>query len=98
MAIPVGYEEVTATTGAAIGLTAATISTLAATYPDLWVLINNTAYPAAYLFYGTPTAATIQQLAVGDSMQIKGVQLMRAFLAIGIGGSAKYAVNYFSGE
>jgi hypothetical protein len=98
MAIPVGYEEVTATTGAAIGLTAATITTLAAQYPDLWVIIKNTAYPAAYLWYGTPTSATIQQMAVGDSITMKGVDLMRAFLAIGIGGSAKYAVNYFSGE
>jgi hypothetical protein len=98
MAKPVGYEEVTATSAAAIGLTAATISTLEASYPDLWVLIKNTAYPLAYLWYGTPTSGTIQQMAVGDVLVIKGVQMMRAFLGIGIGGSAKYSVNYFSGE
>ena len=98
MAIPVGYEEVTATTGAAIGLTAATINTLAAAYPDLWVVIKNTTYPMAYLWYGTPTGSTVQQMAVGDIIVMKGVDMMRAFLGIGIGGSAKYAVNYFSGE
>jgi len=101
MAIPVGYEEVTATAASAIGLTAATITTLATNYPDLWVMVQNsplTSYPAAYLFYGTPTAATFSQLAAGDTMKIKGVDLLRAFLAIGNGGSAKLAVHYFSGE
>ena len=101
MAIPIGYEEVTATSATAIGLTAATITTLAAANPDMWALIYNsnlTAYPAAYLFYGTPTANTFSQIAVGDSLQIKGVQMLKAFLAIGIGGSAKLAVHYFAGE
>ena len=101
MAKPIGYEEVTATAAAAIGLTTATVDTLAAANPDIWALIYNsnlTTYPAAWLMYGTPTAATFQQMAAGDSIQIKGVQMLKAFLAIGVGGSAKLAVNYFSGE
>ena len=101
MAIPIGYEEVTVTSAAAIGLTASKIDTLAAANPDVWALIYNsnlTTYPVAWVMYGTPVAGTFQQMAAGDSIQIKGVQMLKAFLAIGIGGSAKLAVNYFSGE
>jgi hypothetical protein len=93
----VGYEEVSATTGAAIGLTAATITTLS-TYPDLWVMIQCQTYPVAYLFYGTPTGSTVQQIAVGDGITFNGVNLMRSFSAIGVGGTAKLAVTYFSGH
>jgi hypothetical protein len=94
----VGYEELTATTGTAIGLTVATINSLSATYPDLWVIVQCQTYPAAYLWYGTPTSATVQQIATGDSIQFAGTALMKSFKAIGIGGSAKLAVNYFSGK
>lgn len=98
MAKPVGYEEVTATTLTAVGLTAATIDALEAKYSDLWVLIVNTAFPLAFSWYGTPTSATVQQLAVKDQLEIRGSQMMRTFKGIGIGGSAIYAVNYFSGR
>jgi hypothetical protein len=94
---PVGYEEVSATTGTAIGLTAATVNALAAVYPNLFVVIVNTAYPIAYLWYGTPTSGTVQQMAVGGVLQFRGTDMLLAFKGIGIGGTAKYAVNYFDG-
>lgn len=94
----VGYEELSPSTSTAVGLTAATITTLAENYPDLWVIVQCQTYPVAYLWYGTPTSGTYQLLQVGDTVKFEGVYLMRSFKAIGVGGTAHLAVTYFSGR
>ncbi len=92
--VPVDYAEVTATAVTAIGLTAAKVNTIS---PKGMVRIMVTAFPIAEREDGgTPTAATVQQFQVGDLIYLNSIQAMLNFKAIGIGGTAVLAVQYYS--
>lgn len=88
-----GYEEISATTTTAIGLTAANINN--AGY-DGKAIVQVTAYPAATSVHGTaPTSATVKQFSTGDEIKLFGYAEMSQFLAIGIGGTSVLAAQYY---
>jgi hypothetical protein len=88
-----GYEEVSATSSAAIGLTTACIT---AAGEDGKALILVSDYPLATSIHGTdPTSGTVKQIPVGDSFVLLGKLEMTKFRGIGIGGTSVCAVQYY---
>ncbi len=88
----IGYEEISATSATAIGLTAAKITSI---LPKGQVRIQVSAYPVAFrIDGGVPTGSTIQQLAVGSVLYLDDISEMKNFLSIGVGGTAVLAVDY----
>ncbi len=88
----IDYEEISATAGAAIGLTVAKINKI---LPKGRVKIYATAFPVAFrVDGGTPTGATVQQLQVGADLYLDSITEMEKFSAIGVGGTSVLAVDY----
>ena len=94
--VPVAYEEIAVTAAAAVGLTEATLDSLAANNTELAARILVCDYPIAWLEHGgTPTAATKQQAGSGSYILLYSLAAMRKFLAIGLSSTAYLAVQYF---
>lgn len=94
----VGYEEVACTSSAANTLTAATITSLKASYSDLWATVQVADYPVAYRTDGTaPTSSTKKTAPIGTVIWLESLSDLTGFKAIGVGGTANLAVTYYSG-
>ena len=93
---PIGYQEITAGTGAAVTLGTANIASVTNATSAGMARVYCSAYPVAFREDGTaPTSATIQTLAVGSFLYLHSITEMQNFQAIGLGGSAVLAVQYF---
>ena len=98
MPIPVFYEEISPTSSAVMPLTLATINDLIAKQGggDLSIELTCATYPVAYRYDGVdPTTSTVQQLSVGDRLNLHGITALRNFKAIGVGGTAVLGVTYW---
>lgn len=88
-----GYEEVSATSSTAVGLTVNNINNAGS---DGLASIQVSSFPVAIKANGAaPTSATVKTCAIGESITLTGYTEMKNFQAIGIGGTAVLAVQYY---